>query len=321
MSGKAFITGASGFIGRALGEQLRRDGWEVGGVDFAADPACGVVAGDVAEPGPWQAEAQGADVVLHTAAIVSNFATLAEQHRVNVVGTRQALDAAARAGAGRFVLFSSVRAFGDLGWPDGVEETWPVQPQGNPYVDTKIAAEQVALMAHAAGDVAVTVVRPGDVYGPGSKPWTVLPIEAIKAGQFALPANGKGIFSPIYIDDLVAGVLTAASVDASAGQVVTISGGVGVPNDEFFGHYARWLGKEIKTVPTPLAVGFATMAERVGRVTRRPTETTPDTIRYFTRTGTYSIEKARRLLGWQPEVDIEEGMRRTEAWVRAQGLI
>lgn len=62
----------------------------------------------------------------------------------------------------------------ELGY-DGVDESWPVRPDGHRYVDTKIASEQVVLQAHAAGEIAATVVRPADVYGPGSIPWTIWP--------------------------------------------------------------------------------------------------------------------------------------------------
>ena len=90
---------------------------------------------------------------------------------VNVMGTRHALDAAVRAEAQRFVQLSSVLAF-SWDFPDGVDERHPVRPNGAPYVDTKVASEQVVLQAHAAGEIACTVIRPGDVWGPRSRPWT-----------------------------------------------------------------------------------------------------------------------------------------------------
>src|SRR4051794_22471778 len=99
---RAFVTGANGFIARAVAARLRAEGWDVAGVDIAD--------GDVAEAGPWQARAAGADLVVHTAALVTNAADLDASWRVNVLGTRRALDAAVRAGAARFVHLSSVRA-------------------------------------------------------------------------------------------------------------------------------------------------------------------------------------------------------------------
>lgn len=318
---RLFITGALGFIGSALAARYRALGAEVRGVDRCGD-GDGVVAGDICEEGPWQDHAKGCDLVIHTAAIVSNAASLEASWRVNVLGTRRALDAARRGGARRFVHFSSVRVFSDTAFPDGVDESWPVRPDGNPYVDTKIASEQVALQAHAAGEVEVTVIRPGDVYGPGSRPWTLLPVEAMRAGRFALPAHGQGIFSPVYIDNLVDGVVAAAASPAAGGQVFTLSDGVGVTTLEFFGHYGRMLGVgPPKVVSTRLAVAAATAMAAVARLRGRATEATPATVRYLARTGTYSIAKARRMLGYEPRITLAEGMHRTEAWLRHKGLV
>lgn len=319
---RVFVTGANGFLGRAVAERLRAAGAETAGVDLAADPQRAVVAGDIAEAGEWQAAVAGADVVVHTAAIVSNAYDLDASWRVNVLGTRRALDAAAAAGVRRFVHISSVRAFSDLGFPDGVDERHPVRPDGNPYVDTKIASEQVALQAHAAGDVECAVVRPGDVYGPGSRPWTLLPLEIIKSNRFLLPAMGRGVFSPVYVDDLVSGLLLAAEHPAAAGEVFTIGPARGVPAREFFGHYHRMLGtRGPLCLPTPLAVAAARAAGGAERVRGRRSEINATSMRYFARPGGYSIEKARRLLGYEPQIDLDEGMRRTEAWLREQRLL
>ncbi len=319
---KVFVTGAGGFIGRAVAERFRGVGAEVAGVDFEADPEHGVVAGDVSAHGPWQAALAGADVVVHTAALVSNAYDTDESWRVNVLGTRTVLDAAAAAGVSRFVHISSVRAFSDLGFPDGVDERHPVRPDGNPYVDTKIASEQVALQAHAAGEVECVVVRPGDVYGPGSRPWTLLPLEIIESNRFLLPAMGRGVFSPVYVDDLVSGLVLAAERPEATGQVFTISGSHGVPAKEFFGHYFRMLGKRGPLcLPTPVAVTAARVAGAAERLRGNRTELNATSMLYLARPGGYSIEKARRLLGYAPEVDLDEGMRRTEAWLHEQNLL
>lgn len=319
---RVFVTGAGGFIGRAVATRFRDQGAEVAGVDLAADPELGVVAGDIASAGPWQEAAIGADVVVHTAAIVSNAYDLGESWRANVLGTRNALDTAAAAGARRFVHLSSVRAFSDLGFPDGVDERHPVRPDGNPYVDTKIASEQVVLQAHAAGEVECAIARPGDVYGPGSRPWTVLPLEIIRSNRFVLPAGGRGIFSPVYVDDLVTGLTLLAERPEAAGQVFTLGPARGVPTKEFFGHYYRMLGKRGPLcLPTSLAVTAARAAGAAERLRGNRTEVNAASMRYLARPGGYSIEKARRLLGYEPRVDLDEGMRRTEAWLREQRLL
>lgn len=318
---RVFITGALGFIGGALAQRLRAGGAEVLGVDVRADESLGVVAGDVSAPGEWQRHAHGCDVVIHAAAIVSFRSGLDEFHRVNVLGTRNALDAAIAGGASRFVQLSSVTVFGN-DFPDGASEEHPVRLLGVPYVDTKIASEQVVLQAHAAGDMAVTVVRPGDAYGPGSKPWIITPLQELRRGRLVLPARGRGIHSPIYVDDLAEGIDAASRTEAAAGQVITLSGGRGVTTGEYFGHIAAMLGRgRIRTAPTRLLLALSGVQTAAARARGMRVEVNPSAVRYFTRTGTYSIEKARRLLAFEPSTSLEEGMRRSEAWLREQGLL
>lgn len=316
------ITGANGFIGRTLARALRERGAEVVGVDREADPGAGVVAGDISRPGAWQNVADGCGTVIHTAALVGMPSDESSFWDVNVRGTRLALDAARDGGAERFVHISSVVTFG-LDFPDGVDERWPVRTTGVAYVDTKVAAEQVVFQAHAADEIDVTVIRPGDVYGPGSRPWTTLPLEMLRAHRFALPERGRGIHSPIYVDDLVRGVVAAAECGPAAGRVINISGGVGVETSEFFDHYARMLGRRrVPTVPTSVALTATGLQSRISRARGTVSELTPDGVRYLAlRRGTYGIATARDLLGWEPHVGLAEGMSRTEAWAREQGLL
>jgi nucleoside-diphosphate-sugar epimerase len=303
------ITGGAGFIGRAVGERYRSMGAEVVAIDVRADDP-DVVVGDTSVPGPWQDAIEGAEVVVHTAALVSNTSGLQRAWEVNVLGTRHLLDAAARAGVRRVLHLSSVRAFSDLDFPADVDEHHPVRPDGHEYVDTKIASEQVALQAHAAGEVPVTVIRPGDVYGPGSVPWTFWPVVGIQGGTFAIPDDGSHLFSPVYVDNLVDGLVLAAASEAASGHVLTLSDGRAVSNVEFFGHYYRMLGREPELRPAAeVAERFA--AAGVGA----------DTVDYLLRRHTYSNAKARTMLGWEPLVDLDEGMARCEAWLREVGLL
>jgi nucleoside-diphosphate-sugar epimerase len=303
------ITGALGFIGSRLAEWYRDQGAEVVGID-ASVAAAGdeVFPGDVSEPGEWQGAVAGCDLVAHTAAIVDNTSPPGRCWAVNVLGVRRVLDAAVAAGVPRFVHLSSVRAFSDADFPDGVDETWPVRPDGHRYVDTKVASEQVVLQAHAAGEIAATIVRPGDVYGPGSVPWTIWPVLGLQSGTFALPAEG-GVFSPVYIDDLLAGIGAAAG-RAGEGQVFTIGGSAGCANEDFFGRYASMLGVELPIAPADEVRALFESAGVGG-----------ETVDYLLRRGTYSIAKARRVLGYQPTVDLDDGMARAERWLRSSGLI
>jgi hypothetical protein len=130
-------------------------------------------------------------------------------------------------------------------------------------VDTKVASEQVVLQAHAAGEVACTIVRPGDVYGPGSYFWTLTAVREIAARRLVLPAMGRGKISPVYVDDVVEGVTLAAAHERAIGQVFTLSGGHDVEARDFWGRYARMLGKgRVPVAPTPVVMFIAAVIDR-----------------------------------------------------------
>jgi nucleoside-diphosphate-sugar epimerase len=317
-----FITGANGFIGRALAAHYRDLGASVSGIDFKADPEWGVVVGDLNQPEQWREQLQGVDLVIHTAAVVSNTATMDLAWTVNVLGTRGLLDACVDAGVKRFLQLSSVAANG-FSFPDGVDETYPLRPMGNTYVDTKIASEHVVLAYHGSGAIDCTIVRPGDVYGPGSRPWVILPLEMIKAGKFLLPAHGKGIFSPVYIDDLVNGIVLAAGKEEGRGQIFIISGEGGVSCEDFFGYHARMLGDSVKlrTASTRTAILLAESLGGLARLFGLQSELGRGAIDMLSRNAGYSIEQARKLLGYEPQVSLEEGMRRTQGWAVEAGLV
>jgi nucleoside-diphosphate-sugar epimerase len=240
--------------------------------------------------------------------------------RVNVHGTRNVLDAARDAGAERVVHVSSVASFGYEHSRELDEDAAP-RPAGIPYIDTKAASDALALARGRAGEP-IVVIRPGDVYGPGSTGWAVLPLEAIKQRRFMLVDGGKGILTPVYVDDLVESIVLGLTTDDAAGRAFTVWDGSPVTCAEFFNHYARMLGRDGIPSLTRAAANHAGAAqELVATVTRRPPLITREAIAFVSRKAPYSNRRAREVLGWQPRVDLEEGMRRTELWFREQGLI
>jgi len=318
---KVFVTGGNGFIGRALMRLYRERGAEVCGMDLLADQGWNVVAGDLIEPASWQSAANGCDLMIHTAALVSNTSSMLDSWRANVLGTRHALDVAVAAGVRRFVHMSSVAVFGFEHESD-VDEKVPLRPIGHPYVDSKIASEHTVLMAHTSGEIECTIVRPGNVYGPASRPWVVLPLEILKAGRSLLPARGQGIFSPVYIDDLLDGIARAAESPAGAGQVFNLTGTEKLTCAEYFGYLARMLGKRrFPSIPTGLANVVTDVLGGATRMLGRPSELGRNTMCGLALRAGFSIEKARRLIGYEPRVTLAGGMARVERWCREQRLI
>lgn len=319
MSGLAVVTGASGFVGRAFAGELKRRGWEVRGIDVRPGPDV-VAVGDITHAGVWTSALRGADLVVHAAAIVTESGAPATFWRVNVEGTTTVLAEAGKAGVGRVLHLSTTVVHG-TDFRDGVDETGPVRMTGNPYTDTKVAAEHQALLAHAAGVVPVTVIRPGDVYGPHSQPWTVRPVQLMRRNLFVLVDGGAGILSPTFVTDVVAGGLAAATHPTGVGQVFHLTGGQAVTARDFFAHYADMLGKSMRSLPSTAARAVTAPVDFISRNLGWQPPLHPRAVEYLTHPGTYSIAKAERVLGWTPAVPLAEGMERTRAWLVDTGLL
>jgi nucleoside-diphosphate-sugar epimerase len=316
------ITGAAGFIGQAATKRLVAEGAEVVGLDLSPSGERAVTAAG----GKWiqasttdraaldQAFA-GATGVIHTAAIVSDFGRMDDFIEVNVRGTRNVLDAAEKAGTERVVHLSSVASWG-YDFTRSPKDSSFTRRQGVPYVDTKAASDDMAIRRGAA------VVRPGDVYGPGSVPWTIRPVEALTNGAFVLPDGGKGLITPVYVDDLVDLVIRALNTPEAAGQAVTGFAGQPVTAAEFFGYYARLLGKDkTPTVPKAVAVLGILALGGVARLQGKQPDLSTTSLTFITRQQTYETELARTLLGWTPQIDLDEGMQLTADWLRSTGRV
>ncbi len=314
----AVVTGALGFIGSRLVERLRGDGWQVRGVDLRADE--GVVAGDISAPGGWMETFDGAEVVFHTAAIVGELGGRGDYWRVNVAGTRNVCDAAVAAAVGRVVHVSSWVVYGDA-FEGPVDETSTVRPTGSPYTDTKIAAEHQVLRLIASSHLDATIVRFGDVYGPGSQQWTIRQIDLLRRRLLSLPAGGQGTLMPTYVDDAVDGLVAAGTHPEAAGEIVNVTGGRPVTYAAFIRPYAEALGMRPLSLPTPLVRVTALGVELGSRALGLDPLVSRHAVEYVTSPAGCSTAKAARLLGWTPGVDLDEGMRRTLAWARSEGLL
>lgn len=317
---KVLVTGGTGFIGKEILRAYRARSIEAVGVARRPDAALGVVAGDVSEPASWARHLDGCDIVYHTAAVVSLVEKREVAWAVNVKGTQQLAEEAAKRGVKRFVHVSSVAAMG-FESDDGADETWPLMPNGNTYTDSKIAAEHAALCAHASGKIDVTIIRPSDVYGVDSA-WIREPLAMMRARQFMLPNEGKGHFSPIHVDDLVAGAILAGESPKGAGEVFILANG-GVTTREFFTYHWNWLGREGSppALPARALKALAAAGGGLARAMGAKTEMGPGAIAILCRPGGYSTKKAREVLGFEPKISLAEGMAGVAAELRRRGEI
>jgi len=325
----ALVTGASGFIGGWLAERLAtEEGVRVRAMVRNPKRAerlrklqLEIVQADLLDLSSLREAIDGCDLVFHCAAMVRETGDRNEFFRTNVKGTENILKVSSDMGVKKFIHFSSVAVYG-MNPPDRTDETTPFQPCGNLYCDTKIAAEKAVWTAHQEARLPVVVIRPANVYGPFSNPWTIRPIKLLNSGQMILINGGIGLCNYVYIDDLLDATLAATKRDQSVGQVYLISHGIAVTWKEFFGYYAQMAGKpKIRSVPEWLGKAIALGMEITSKLTGKPPKITREAVAFLTRQARFSIEKAKLELGYQPRFSLEEGMKRTERWLREAGYL
>ena len=317
---KVLITGANGFIGGALMRHFETHGMSPVGVDLVGG-AANIICADISEPESFLTALDECDVLIHAAALVSNAASDADMWKANVLATKRLADASVNSGVRRFIHISSIVVYGNSACGE-LDETQPVHGDGGSYVMTKLAAEHAVLSSATNKSMETVIIRPGDVYGPGSRPWVVLPIEAIRKRQFILPSYGRGYFRPIYIDDLVSGIALAVEQDAAAGEIFNLSCPGYILTKEFFSHHFKWMDKRGPlSIPTPLALLGASAATKIAKLSGGINEASRATIMQLSTKNWFSISKAENLLGWRPEMSLEEGMQLSRRWAQMEGLL
>jgi nucleoside-diphosphate-sugar epimerase len=258
---KVLVTGATGFIGGRLVERLVLEhGAEVralvrnlaGAARLARFPSGSVTVlrGDVTNPADLETAMQGCDRVFHCAYGTSG----SQKHRawVNTEGTRRVLAAAQTAKARRIVYLSTLMVYGQTGDGD-LDETAPRQRFGNPYSDSKLEAERIAL----SSGLPVAVIQPTAVYGPFGGVWTETVLRSLKAGRQILINGGDGMANPVYVDDLVSAMLLAAVKEEAVGEAFLVSSDEPVTWREMFGRFERMLGGGERTVDLTEAEALA----------------------------------------------------------------
>ena len=324
------VTGATGFIGSNLARRLAAEGQRVrvlvrnpdklAEIGVTADE---VVTGDITDPDAVRRAVQGVDRVY---AIAGTFRepnlSDADYRRVNVDAVRLMMEAADEAGVKRVVHCSTCGVHGNVPRGDSVDEDQPFRGVGI-YEETKAAGDQLARELGQQLSVEAVVVRPTQVYGPGDTRLLKL-FKMTDKDRPLMIGSGQGGYHLVYIDDLVQGLILAAGQPDAAGQAFLIGGGQVPTVRELFLELGKVHGRDnqrLRHVPAAPVMAAGVVCETLCR----PLNISPPIYRrrveFFTNHRSFSIEKARRVLGYEPRVDMADGLRRTAAWYRQQGML
>ena len=312
---KILVTGADGFIGSHVVETLVKSGHEVrafvlynsfnswGWLDESEQSirdSIDVFAGDIRDPHGVDKAVEKQDVVLNLAALIAipySYHSPDTYIDTNIKGTLNILQAARRHNVKRVVQTSTSEVYGTAQYIP-IDEVHPLHPQ-SPYAATKVGADQLALSFHASFDVPVGILRPFNTYGPRQSARAVIPTII---SQLANKSKVKlGSLSPTrdfsFVQDTANGFLAAAQSDAIVGQTINLGSGFEISIKETAETIAKLMNTKLELVDDEQRV--------------RPENSEVERLHA-------SIEKAKALLGWQPELKgltgFETGLKKTIEW-------
>jgi 2-alkyl-3-oxoalkanoate reductase len=319
-----FITGATGLVGGHAVEEALRRGHRVRALvrptsDTRWLDQWGVekITGDLEDVQALRLGLAKADWVFNCAAKVGDWGTLEEFRRLNVEALRLLLESASSANVERLVHVSSLGVYEGRDHY-GTDETVP--PAANSldaYTRSKSEAEALALDYHKDRGLPVTVIRPGFIYGERDR--TVLPklLVNLRRGSFAYFGSGEQALNCIYVKNLVHGLFLAAENPAAVGEIFNLTDGEAVSKTRFVGRVAELAGLKPprRHIPLSLAKVLATMVEKVAKL--RGAKNAPiinkARFKFLGLNLDYSIEKARKMLGYEPPYTFEQGIERAMA--------
>ena len=325
--GVTLVTGATGFTGSHLVRSLVRDGHRVRVLVRSTErakallpPGIEVVTGEIDDSSTIAGAVSGSQIIYHLAAAYRE-ARHTDQYYwdVNVGFTSLLLDAARSQGIQRFVHCSTVGVMSHITNPPA-DEQHPHQP-ADVYQRTKSEAEKLALASHRDG-IPVTVARPTAIYGPGDTRLLKM-FRLIADERFVMLGSGDIYYHMVHVDDLVGGLRLLGSHPRAIGEIFILGGeryyrlrtivemiarAVGVKPPRW--RLPAWPFQVAGTVCERICIPFGIEPP----IYRRRVD-------FFTKSRAFTIQKAQRLIGYAPRVELESGIRSTVAWYRTHGYL
>ncbi len=334
---KAIVTGGTGFIGGKLVEAL---------VEKACDVRClvrktsnvirlkelGVELsyGDLGDLDALREITKDGDIVFHLAALVTDWGDPDTFYKYNVEATKELLKSSQKNAIKRFVYMSSSTVvwksdFWNIHKLEDIDETFPyTDKHTDNYNASKAQAEKLVLNFYKDTGLETTVVRPSNVWGAGDT--VILPRVAMAAKKGILHPMGSGerFVTPCHVDNLVNALLILAENENAPGNIYFINDGFKIPYMEFLTKQLKASGINWEpgfSIPYKFAYVVAAVLEIIFKLkkSRKPPVLTKMAVAALSGSRSYSIEKARRELGYEPSVNIDKGVEELREWVNNLG--
>jgi nucleoside-diphosphate-sugar epimerase len=306
------VTGATGFVGRALTARLLTERRAVRAAVRGLPPALppqveSTVIGDIGPDTDWAHAVGGVDAIVHLAARVHMTGERADDalprfRAVNAAGTTHLARAARAAGVRRLVLLSTTTVYGDRSTAQPFDDSSPPAP-ATPYAQSKLEAEQLAAEVLAGSPTELVILRPPLVYGPGAKGNFARLVRLVQRGIPLPLASVRNKRSLVFVDNLADAIVRALDHPAAAGRTYVVSDGEDVSTPDLIARMAAALGRPSRLFAFPPALlrAAGALLGRADEVGRLLDDMVVDSSRIRTE------------LGWRPPFTLGEGLRRSVA--------
>jgi 2-alkyl-3-oxoalkanoate reductase len=318
---RILVTGAAGFLGRALVKKLRADGESVrvlvrrAPIWLRDDPGVEIVVGDLGEPAIVAHAVSGVSAVYHLGATMKG--TPGDFAAGTVWGTRNIVDACLNNNVQRLIYVSSLSVLDHAGRdPDAyLNEHAKLEPHPDrrgAYTQTKLTAEKIVVDAIRHQGLDAVLIRPGQIFGPGAE--RSVPNATVSiAGRWVAVGPGRQTLPLVYIDDVVEALQLAERLPKSATRLFNIVDSASITHADYMAYCRHLLGKELKLVrvPTPIFMALAFGVEVLGKLLRRNVPLTRYRVQSLRPLANFDLTAADTQLGWKPKIGAREGLRRT----------
>ena len=318
------VTGATGFNGRRVVHKLLQKEIDVKVLvlpnEVIPSEWAGkvkTVCGSISDPRSVEEAAAGAETIIHLVAIVTDWGDEKKYWEVTVQGSRLIFEQAVKNQA-RVVLASSIAVYGDYIHSQACPEDTPYGRTLGPYSRTKQAQEKLAWEYFKNKSMKLSVVRPANVYGPGSGPWLHDVIDVLQSGSPGLISGGEMNAGLAYVDNVADVLILAGSTERAIGRVYNACDGLDVTWKKYFTDLANIIGVgNPKSLPAPLAAIGAYLMEGIYKlfgIQKRPL-ITREALNLVGSDNRIPNDRIKNELGYTPQVSYAEGLKRIREYI------
>jgi len=323
------VTGATGFIGSFIAEDLVKRGEHVKALvrdtsdtRFLEKLGVEIFRGDLNDHDSIYEAVKGVDKIFHSAAMVGDWVPREEAFRVNVDGTRQLLEAASKEKVKRFVFISSLAVLGMKNHHKTPSHAERIKT-GDVYADTKIDSEELVVKYGMSNNIPVTAIRPGFVFGPRDNKVIPRLVDFLKRGKYIFVGSGRNKINMIYVENLSDIVIKASCSDKAVGQVYNVTNDSGMTMMDLVYMASDLWGyrKPAKHVPKAFAYFLCSVLEFFAKITnaKEPPLLNKTRLKFLSLNLDFDISKIKKDLGYRPKIDMLEGLKRTKQWMEENG--